>query len=292
MTLIRIALILLVCPAVSGCFLPPAYEESFNVTLRTWEDPDLVDLKKKLKSKVSLRVVLLDERPEKYHSGMLRIFMSYIPLLPYYSLAHERLDDVTADLNRGLSDRQLDQWRDRGGPPLPAAGSYSYPAAMARAIADDFRFYLRSASHSTGSRGWTSGYVLRGKLVSTRIGQWGTSYCLGPLGVLLWPILPLGGVNAETIIDFVLEDSQGETIWTGTLDGRARKLVHISTMVPEPSTPYGFELGLFAPSRLATPNVQTSSMFYWNFAALENGLRPLKREILEAIARHERRKSR
>jgi len=117
---------------------------------------------------------LIEKRPPKHYPGMQgRLFMTYIPLLPYVKIPYERLDESFLLHQKNLgSNPDEDQ---------------HFTVAMARATARDldesgiFR-EVRFASSEDGAG--DADLLLVGSLDSTEFDVFSTSYGLGIAGVL------------------------------------------------------------------------------------------------------------
>lgn len=154
-----------------------------------------------------------DRPPRSYPSQLGRMFLTYIPLIPYVSIPYERLDD---SLNVAT--------QERGAGPLPS--DELFPTKMAKEIADDLRqSQLFSDVQFVPDGTGTADYVLSGSLRSTEFDVNATSYMLGMAGVLLWLLpIPIGSNTADVAIDLMLRDSHGTVVWQFPLKGNGRRV--------------------------------------------------------------------
>ncbi len=136
-----------------------------------------------------------------YPSLQGRLFLSYVPLIPYFKIPYERLDESYAIAQRK---------REGIAPPL-------FPELVAQALVKDLvesglasrAFLVRQGEPSDPAH-----LLLGGELRSTAYDIYATSYMLGVPGVLLWLLpIPAGWSRATVDADLRLVDSSGDRIW-------------------------------------------------------------------------------
>jgi hypothetical protein len=265
---------------VAGCQLTPTFTLGYEPEI----DPRLINLKTEAKLAV---VQFEDMRPEKEYASMGRIFLTYVPLIPFIRVPYERMDELVNDISfkialggRGFTLAA----KQNAAPPLAET---MYPVSMAKAVAKDLGQYMGKAEFVSAPPQKGYDYVLKGVLRATPVTNWNTSYCLSIFGVLLWFTgLPCGGCTASAEIDLVLEDKTGRKIWEGKLDGSDGKLI---TLYTSSAMIYG-RAGAFSMNIYPCweRGINSRSLFAWNFTALKDGMNDVKGDILRAIAQDRR----
>jgi hypothetical protein len=226
-----------------------------------------------------------DERPPRVYTTQGRMFMAYIPLLPYVSLPFERTDENV---------RLLSEEIGAAGGALPTMTvapdfeQYAYPESFARAIADDLRAlglfrevnYTGEAPPAAGER-----YVLDGVLRATPLKLTVTSYCLGAPGVLLWLLpIPAGKATGSVTLDLTLTDTeQDAVVWQRTAKGEVSRLLttYTSRSILYGTTMFSYQMVL-PPSDVQVDRI---SVFAWHFEALRRAMDDVRRELVAAVAR-------
>src|SRR5262245_10097665 len=236
----------------------------------------------------TLAVVPLDEqRPPRLYTASGKMFMTYVPLLPWVSLPFERVDEtveiLSADIEkhsgRGITTSSLAYV-------APPYDQYTYPRSFAQAIATDlgssgmFREVRFVASE--GPDGFD--YVLRGAVRETPLRQTASSYCLGIFGVLLWILpLPMQKMSADVTVDLSLtESTSGTVVWTQTLESHVAKYASMYN----PGITYGRH-GAFGFSMLQTPRdskVDRSSLFQWHVEALRRAMESARPDLAATLS--------
>jgi hypothetical protein len=258
-----------------GCQLTPTFTTGYT--------PELDKSLWKYKSDAKLAVIQFeDARPEKEYASMGRLFLTYVPLVPFIWMPYERMDELVADISEKikLGGRGITLAAKQN--VAPPFSETQYPVSMAKAVAKDLGQYLGRAEFVRDPPKEGYDFVLKGTLRETPITVWATSYCLSIAGVLLWLVgPPCGGLTSSTVIDLALEDKSGKTLWEGRLDGSTGKLV---TLYTSSAMIYG-RAGAFSMNIYPCWDgaVDCRSLFAWNFLALKNGLDVVKANILQAI---------
>jgi hypothetical protein len=213
-----------------------------------------------------LVVPLRDDRPPKYYpSEMGRMFLTYIPLLPYVTIPYERLDESL-----------LIATEERGGS-FPR--DQLFPRKMAAVIADDLRSSQLFSKVELGDPGSHSAdYVLTGRLRSTEFDVNATSYMLGIAGVLLWLVpIPIGSQTADVAIDLALQDASGNTVWQFPLQGTGRR---VYTLYNSGGAPVSNRMALEI-KRYGTNDqgIDGDSLWAYHAAALRTGMGEAKASL-------------
>jgi len=267
----------------TACQLTPNFATGYEVP--AWESPDLP-------AGGSLAVErFAEERPPRYFASSHRMWLTYVPLLPYVSMPYERVDENVRVTSDAIA---------RGGPGAthavkvdvaPPFEQYTYPASFAEAIASDLRasslFEQVDYVGSEGSAGYD--YVLSGTLRESPLQRAVTSYGLGMAGVLLWILpIPMSKTSAEVALDLSLADAKtGEVVWSGTLASDVKRLITLytsSAMVYGRGGAFSFNLEP-APSGAG---VDRRSLFGWHFAALRRAMLGARGEIGAAVLARKR----
>ena len=231
-----------------------------------------------------------DARPPRTYNTTAKMFLLYIPLVPYVSFDFERLDESVEIISKQIesSGRGFTRGADQ-----PVAGdfeSYTYPASFPRAIAADLAetgLFTSSSYVGTGGDG-DAAYLLEGALRATPIHRGTTSFMLGMAGVMLWLLpVPIQRTTADVVVDVKLSDPRkGAVVWQGTLDGEVSGMM---TLYTSSAMVYGragaFSFNLEPPPSESRVNLR--SLFSWNFEALRRAMAKARPEIAAAVARYE-----
>ncbi len=280
---IRIAVLAVLFALASGCQLTTNFVTGYTPRL----DHDL------LASRTEARVAVVffeDARPEKEYTSTAWLFLTYVPIIPFVTMSYERMDEIIAEISEQMSVSGRGAFGARGfskglgasQPPAPPFAEMCYPATMAKAVADDIGQYVGKAEYAEKAPAGGFDYVLKGRLVETPYKNWGTSYCLGIAGVLLWMLgPPIGGCTSSTVLDLTLEDPKGRVVWQGRASGSASKLV---TLYTSSAIVYGgsgaFSLNVYP---CWDDTVNCRSPFAWNFLSLKEGMEAVRGDLIRAI---------
>lgn len=214
-----------------------------------------------------------DARPPRVYSTAGRGFLTYVPFLPYVALPFERVDESA--LKAGTEAR-LD---------MPPFSDFTYPASMARAIADDLRSsgLFDAVQYVDEDRIEGHRYVLSGTLRTTPVEIDMTSYGLGIVGVLLWLLpIPAGQMWTNIAMDLAITDtSTGEQIWQQTVDHDYSMWVTLYTSTP--TLVYGGTSSFGFTQLPSAAQVDRDSLFSWNFEVLRQAMGPTREAIAAAL---------
>jgi len=266
-------LALLVATSLVGCQLRPTFTTGY--TVRNATQP--------VTTPGRLAVKRFDEaRPPRHYTTSGRLFLTYIPLLPYVTLSFERLDESVNLLNEDIK-----TYHTTGMPEAPPLETYTYPVSIPRAIADDLRASGFFASVDYVDAGDTSGYdyVLTGQVRASPLYNSATSYMLGMAGVLLWFLpIPMQKTSSEVSVDVELQNLRsGAVVWRDTLHSEASRM---ATMY-NPAIVYG-SAGAFSLNVLQLQSdvtaVDRMSLFQWHFESLRRAMEAAKPQLASALA--------
>ncbi|MBN1866689.1 hypothetical protein JW916_05310 [Candidatus Sumerlaeota bacterium] len=276
-----VSAILLLClsaTAFVGCQLTPSFTTGYRVDSVRLLDVPLQD---------SLAVKRFeDQRAPRRYTTAGKLFLTYIPLIPYVSLPFERLeesvrmqsDNIRAG-GRGMT------WGARQ-KVAPDFETYAYPTSFAQAVAEDLGASgLFSEVVYVGDREPDGQrYVLNGAVRATPFKTTATSYMLGMPGVLLWILpIPMAKVSAQTQIDLTLTDSTtNAVVWKRSLQSKVSRLV---TLYTSSAMVYG-QAGAFSLNIIPPPSkskVDRRSLFSWHFEALRRAMAEAKPDLAKAL---------
>lgn len=253
--------------AIQGCTIKANLNTGYRpepATLRQAPLPDALAVQR-----------FREERPPRVYSTGGRGFLTYVPFIPYVALPFERVDEsaVKAGTEANLS--------------MPPFEEFTYPASMARAIAEDLEASGVFRAVRYVGDGPTDGYryVLSGVLRATPVEKDLTSYGLGMAGVLLWFLpIPAGQIWTSVTLDLTLTDTAtGERVWQSTLDHEYSKWITLYTSVP--SLVYGGASSFDFVQLPSSARVDRDSLFSWNFEVLRQAMSSARGEIATAVSR-------
>jgi hypothetical protein len=273
---VRACLAGLGCAALSGCPISPTFTARYDVpaAAQGGHPGEALAVRR-----------FADERPPRLYTTQGRLFMTYIPLLPYVSLPFERTDENVRLLSEEIGTAGAAMKTMTVAPPFE---DYAYPESIPRAIAEDLRAHgvFREVRYAGDTVSPGERYVLDGILRATPSRATFTSYGLGMPGVLLWLLpLPLAKATGAVTMDLTLTDQTTDTIvWTRTLEGSVSRIVTLynSQAVLYGTTMYSYQMVL-PPSDVRTDR---RSLFAWHFEALRRAMDEARPDLLAALARH------
>jgi hypothetical protein len=227
-----------------------------------------------------------DQRPPRKYTTQGRMFLTYVPLIPYVTLDFERLDESVPMLSDQIQvpgEAISGAVQNRA----PARETYSYPQSMARAIAADLEAHsLFSKVSYVGDTADSEDfdYVLSGRLRTTPIAQHVTSYLLGMPGVILWLLpLPVVKTEAAVVLDLTLTEARTQSVvWEHTINS---ELSRIDMLYTSQGLIYGG--GVFSYNMIPPPadaQGDRDSIFAWHFEALRRGMEKARPSLAAALA--------
>lgn len=227
-----------------------------------------------------------EQRPPREYSSAGRLFLTYVPLLPWVSMPFERIDE---------SVKRQSEEIDKGGRGItsgaaqsvaPPYDQYTYPRSIPRAIADDlngahlFREVRFVDADATGG----FDYVLRGTVRESPLTSTATSYGLGMAGVLLWILpIPMQKTSASVSVDMTLTDSQtGQIVWERSLESNVSRMatMYNSAMIYGRGGAFSFNLIQLSDDA----KVDRFSLFSWHFEALRRGMIDARVDLASSLA--------
>jgi hypothetical protein len=235
----------------------------------------------------SVAVVPFEEaRPPRLYTTSGRMFLTYVPLLPWVTLPFERLDE---------SVRKQSESIERGGRGITAGATqsvappfeeYTYPRSFARTIADDLQasgvFREVRFVEDEGASGFD--YVLRGVVRESPLRNSTTSFGLGMAGVLLWIIpVPMQKTSASVTVDLELADAaSGAVVWKRSLESDVSRYATMYSSAIVYGRGGAFSFNLLPPPSDA--KVDRHSLFSWHFEALRRGMSDARTDLAAAVA--------
>lgn len=214
-----------------------------------------------------------DSRPPRLYTTLGRVFLTYVPLIPYVAMPYERVDESARKAG------------EEGFMAMPPYEEYTYPASMAKAIGDDLAASSNFEAVDYIDEGSDEGYryVLSGELHESPLEKDVTSYGLGILGVYLWILpIPAGQVWARVDLDLALTDTRtGEKIWERRLTHEYAKWVTLYTA--SPSLVYGGVTTFDITQLPSSARVDRESLFSWHFEVLRQAMEGVPKEIVTVL---------
>ena len=265
--------------AGTGCQLTPNFNTGYELEKGLLREQPV---------RGSLAVRPFEEaRPARYYSSTHRIWLTYVPLIPYVSLPYERLDESVAIISDEIAERGRGVSFGAAQPVAPPLEEYAYPRSFARAVADDlaasglFEEVRYVEGDASGHR-----WVLEGVLRETPLETAASSYGLGAAGVLLWFLpIPMTKTTASAAVDLVLRDQEsGEAVWQHTL---ASEISRLTSLYTSSAMIYG-RGGAFSFQVVPPPDdagVDRRSLFGWHFGALRQAMLAARPDLARALER-------
>lgn len=244
---------------------------TFTPTTSLRYDPIVVDTHAPLDARLAV-LPLEDARGELRYPGYQgRIFMTYIPLLPYVRVAYERLDESY------IRHRQ-----EQGSAPDP---NDHFPVGMAQEIARDLAqagLFREVAFVSDPDEARAYDLRLVGTLRSTAFDIYVTSYMLGAPGVLLWILpIPLGKDEATVAIDLELRDRADRALWSHSFSEQSSRLFTMyNSAGPSTSREGRIEIKHYGSNGLG---IDGDSFWAYHAEALRGGMGGVKRSLASAL---------
>jgi hypothetical protein len=231
-----------------------------------------------------------DVRPERAYTTTAKMFLLYIPLVPFVGFDFERMDESVQIISKQIETSGKGFTRGAEQQPAGDFESYTYPASFPRAIAADLGatgLFTSTSYVGTGAEG-AGEYVLEGTLRQTPLHRGTTSFMLGMAGVLLWFVpVPMSHTTAGVAVELKLSDPRkGAVVWQETLDGEVSRMI---TLYTSSAMVYG-RAGAFSFTLEPPPSgsrVNDRSLFSWHFEALRRAMVKARPEIAAALARYE-----
>ncbi|MFG0318570.1 MAG: hypothetical protein ACF8XB_14945, partial [Planctomycetota bacterium JB042] len=274
---VRLAVLLAPLALSPACQLTPTFSTGYEV------DPE-VGAPSFAKSVVV--VPLNDEREPRDYDQTGRIFLTYVPFIPWVTLRFERLEESVKIQSDSIAQHGSGMTLVADQNVAPPFEQYTYPSSFARAIAADLKaskVFERVDFAERASPG-DHDYVLSGTIRGTELRAAWSSYCLGMVGVLLWMLpLPISKTTAEVDVRLSLSDvTTGEIVWEDDLSAEVRRTIMLYT---SSAMIYGrggaFSFNLIPPP--SDSRVDSRSLFSWHFEALRRAMIPAKESLRAAL---------
>jgi hypothetical protein len=226
-------------------------------------------------SPLSLAVVpFTEDRPPRYYPSYgSRVFLTYIPLIPWVKIPYERLDE-----SHMKAQKKPEPWET-----TPDHFSRKLPAAIARDLERSNLFrevrFLQDSSEADDFD-----LVLNGKLRNTEFDVYVSSYMLGMPGVLLWLLpIPVGRNAASVEIELELTDRSGRRLWSEKAIGRAGKFFWLCNSQGEVSGEFGLDIYRYGRN---SEGIDPDSLWAYHAAALRRAMGNVKESLRRSIAGH------
>jgi hypothetical protein len=235
----------------------------------------------------SLAVVPFDEaRPPRLYTTTGRLFLTYVPLLPYVTSPFERLDESVQKQSEGIEAGGRGITMGATQSVAPPFEHYNYPRSFARAIADDLNAsgLFRDVQFVDADAAHDFDYVLGGSVRESPLRSTASSFGLGMVGVLLWFIpVPMQKTTANITVDLNVTDRQtGEVVWTRSLDSEVSRYATMYSSALVYGRGGAFSFNLLPPPSDA--KVDRNSLFSWHFEALRRAMIDARPDLAEALA--------
>lgn len=218
-------------------------------------------------------VPLEEDRPPRYWPSFQgRAFLSYIPLVPFFKVPYERVDESYLKAHD-----HPDPWEE---------DEEHFTRKAAQAIAHDLdrSQIFQEVRFVESAEAWPEAdLVLGGKLRGSEYDVYITSYMLGMAGVLLWiiPGVPVGRSAASMDLDLELRTTSGDRVWSEHAEGRAGKIFWLYTSNAKVGSQYGLEVYRYKRNRY---EIDRNSLWAYHSEALRRAMEEAKASIVEGLA--------
>ncbi len=229
----------------------------------------------------------VESRPARVYSTTGKLFLTYIPLIPWVSMPYERLDESVRIQSDAIARKGRGMTLGAKQNVAPPFEEYTYPASFSRAVAEDLAEsgLFSQVDHVGGALPDDYDYVLTGRVTESPLRKSVTSFGLGMPGVLLWVLpIPMAKTTGGTTVELELRaSSTGDVVWADTIESSVHRYL---TLYTSSAMIYG-RGGAFSLNLEPAPSdggVDRRSLFGWHFAALRKamlGARPGLRAALE-----------
>jgi hypothetical protein len=278
-SLVRIGLVLGLSGILGGCQLTPTFDASYQPESSRLVASPLPG---------SLAVRRFDEaRPPRLWSTTGKIFLLYIPLIPWVTMPFERIDESAKQISDGIEKGGRGMTLGADVQPAPDYETYAYPESFARAIAGDLAAsgLFAECRYVGDESAEGAAYLLSGKVRASPLRRSATSFGLGMAGVLLWFLpIPMSKTTSAVEVDLSLVDQKsGQEIWNHRVTSDVSRyfmLYTASAMVYGRSGAFSFNLEP-PPS---DAGVDRRSLFGWHFAALRRAMSAARQDLAATLS--------
>jgi len=220
--------------------------------------------------------VLEEDRPDRMYPNLFgSLFLTYVPLIPYVTVAYERLDesDEVHKRSRGIP------WRDDS----------SMTHLLMRAVARDLessKFFSEVRLIGDEPIPPDVDYVLEGSLESTLFNVYTTSYGLGMVGVLLWFLpIPMGQQEGNVEIWLSLHDRSGQEVWAERLTGEGSRFYTMyNSGGAAISSRYSLEIKRYGSN---DEGIDGDSIWAYYASAMRTGMTDIKESLASFLSNDE-----
>lgn len=224
---------------------------------------------------LAVRILREDRPPRSYPNLFGSLFLTYLPLLPYVTVAYERLDesDEVHKRSRGFD------WNDE------SAMTHLLMRAVAKDLASS-GFFSQVRLLGDGPVPEDVDYVLAGSLESTAFNVYTTSYGLGMAGVLLWFLpIPIGKQEGNVEIGLSLSDRSGREVWSERLSGEGSRIYTLyNSGGAAISSRYSLEIKRYGRNK---EGIDGDSLWAYYASAVRAGMVDIKTSLASFLAKDE-----
>ena len=263
----------------SGCQLTPNFKTGYQVDqmkLSAGAPKDALAVRR-----------FEDNRAPRVYTSAGKLFLTYVPLIPYVSFPFERIDESVRiqSENIRVGGRGITLAAKQN--VAPDYEEYTYPASIAKAISDDLAAsgLFKEVAYVGNGTAQGQRYLLNGSVKKSTFQRSATSYMLGMPGVLLWFLpIPMAKITGTIDVDLTLTDTQSnQVVWQKNLTSKVTRLI---TLYTSSAMVYG-QAGAFSMNVEPPPadaKVDHRSLFGWHFEALRRAVAEAKPELAQALA--------
>jgi hypothetical protein len=244
---------------ISGCAYVPTRSVDY--------DPVPVATTRPAAWVVAIRTLEEGRSERAYPNEFGRLFLAYVPFIPYVRIPYERLDesDLLHNEKRGT----------------PIGEENHFTASLTRAIAADLSdsgLFKEVRQIGDGPVPEDVDFILEGFIGSTGFDVYATSYMLGMAGVLLWILpIPIGKQEARVDISLQLRDRTGKEVWADQLSGTGSRIYTLYNSGGAPvSSRFTLEIKRYADN---DEGIDGDSLWAYHAAALRSGMKHIKSSL-------------
>jgi hypothetical protein len=261
-----------------GCQLTPTFTTGYELDDTPVRDAPLAGT-------LAVRS-FVEARPERYYNTTGRLFLTYVPLLPYVTLRWERIEESVRIQSEAIDASGRGLTLGAAQAVAPPFEEYYYPNSFAEAVARDLEATGIFSRVSYVADGPTTGsdFLLAGTLRATPLRSSTSSFGLGAAGVLLWLLpVPISKTTVELQLEIELTDLvRNRLVWKRILSSEVHRYYSLYT---SSAMVYGrggaFSFNLMPPP--SDSRVDRRSLFSWHFEAFRRAMRDTHQELALAL---------